>query len=81
MGMHGGILQFCGAQCGSYHIYVGDLLPNSVVARLPPNSTKRYWATQAYTWTLCNTKVGTSKDDNFAPIYISTKKSNIPPTI
>ena len=44
------------------------------IARLPPNSAKRYWALQAIAETMCNAKVGTGKHGTLAPTYKGLKK-------
>jgi hypothetical protein len=44
------------------------------IAKLPPNSTKRCWALQAITRTMCNAKVGIGKHDTPAPTYKGLRK-------
>ena len=45
------------------------LASNWHIARLPPNSAKRYWTLQTITGTMCNAKIGTGKHGTLAPTY------------
>ena len=50
------------------------LASNCNIAKLPPNSTKRSWALQAITGTMCNAKVETGKHGTPAPTYKGLRK-------
>ena len=50
------------------------LLSNWHIARLPPNSAKRYWALQAITGTMYNAKVGSNKHGTPASTLKGLKK-------
>ena len=52
----------------------GCLASKWYIAKLPPNSSKRCWALQAITRTMCNAKVGIRKHGTHAPTYKGLRK-------
>ena len=74
--MHKGLLEFCKAWCGTYHINVSNCLFFLPLAyyNIDTQFCQRFWVMQTDTKTLCNAKVGTSKHDTHVPTYKGLKE-------